>query len=492
MLMMRRSWRRNVLLLGAMYLSVAGRVEASDLIRAVQAGDRVLVRTLLKKSVDVNATEADGTTALHWAVRADDGELMQALLTSGANPTASNRYGVTPLALAATNGSEGAIRALLRAGADPNTRLSEAETVLMRVARTGSVPALRALVEHGADVNAAEAWLGETALMWAAAGNHADAVRFLLEKGARVNARSKPVDFGELKYPSTGLVRMVLPRGNWTALMFAAREGAADAARALAAGGTDLDARDPDGVTALVIAILNAHYDLAAMLLEQGANPDVADQTGRTALYAAVDMHTLPPMYSRPAPRPSGRLDALALAAALLDRGANPNLALSRPLMPRHHNPGDRSLGEGSTPFMRAAQAGDLAMMRLLIDRGADPRLTQKNGTTALMLAASGRSAGEDDDGGAPDQSGAAQAIDLCLELGLDIHATAANGDTALHRAVANGAVPAVRRLLDRGADPQAKNTRGESPLDLAAGIRTADAKSAILSLLRRAPASGR
>jgi uncharacterized protein len=240
-------------------------------------------------------------------------------------------------------------------------------------------------------------------------------------------------------------------------------------------------------VTALVIAILNAHYDLAAALVELGADPDVADQTGRTAVYAAVDMHTLPPMFSRPAPRPSGRLDALTLTAKLLGRGANPNLALTRPLMPRHHNPGDRSLAEGATPFMRAAQAADVAMMKLLVDHGADPRLRQKNGTTALMLAAAGRTAGEDEEGEVGEVGGAVQAIDLCLEQGIDLHAVTANGDTALHRAVANGAVAAVRRLIERGADPSTKNGRGESPLDVAAGVRNADAKSAIVSLLTAA-----
>ena len=490
--MMRQpAWRGSLLLLGAFVLTSAGRADASDLIRAVQAGDRMLVRTLLQKPAVVNEAEADGTTALHWAVRSDDGELIQMLLAAGASPTAPNRYGVTPLALAATNGSGDAIRALLKAGADPNTRLSEGETVLMRAARTGSVPALRALVEQGAEVNAAEAWLGETALMWAAAGNHADAVRFLLAAGAQADARSKPIAFGELKYPATGLVRMVLPRGNWTPLMFAARQGAADAARALVEGGGDLDARDPDGVTPLVLAVLNAHYDLAALLVELGADPDVADQTGRTALYAAVDMHTLPRMFSRPAPRPSGRLDAVALAARLLDGGADPNLALTRPLGPRHHNPGDRSLGEGSTPFMRAAQSGDLAMMRLLVSRGADPKLAQNNGTTALMLAASGRVAEEDEDTG-PDQGGGTGAIDLCLEVGIEVNAAAANGDTALHRAVANGAVAAVRRLLERGANVSPRNARKQSPLDLAPSIRSADARSAILALLQGAGDSGR
>lgn len=487
--MMRQpSWRASLLLLGTFLFLSPGAAEASDLIQAVQSGDRALVRILLQKAPDVNAAEADGTTALHWAVRADDGELIQLLLDSGASPTESNRYGVTPLALAATNGSAPAILALLEAGANANTRGSDGETILMRAARTGSAPALRVLIERGAEVNAAESWLGETALMWAAAENHAEAVRFLLEQGAQADARSKPVEFGELKYPSTGLVRMVLPRGHWTPLMFAARQGALEAALALAEGGADLNAVDRDGVTALTVAILNAHYDLAAMLVERGADPNVADQTGRTALFAAVDMHTLPPMYSRPAPRPSGRLDALALAARLLDGGADPNLALSRPLMARHHNPGDRSLGEGSTPFMRAAQAADVAMMRLLVNRGADPRLTQANGTTALMLAASGRQAGEDEETGAPDQSGGARAIDFCLEVGLDIHAASANGDTALHRAVANGAVPAVRRLLERGADPHAGNAKGDSPLALAAGVRSADARTAILALLQAAP----
>jgi len=478
----------SLLLLGMFVVLSANAAGASDLIQGVRSGDRALVRTLLQKAPDVNASEADGTTALHWAVTADDGELIRLLLDSGASPTASNRYGVTPLALAATNGGASALLALLDAGADPNTRGAAGETVLMRTARTGSVPALRVLLERGADVNASESWLGETALMWAAGENHGDAVRFLLEQGAQADARSKPVQFGELKYPSTGLVRMVLPRGHWTPLMFAARQGAIAAARALADGGADLDAVDPDGVPALTVAILNAHYDLAAMLVERGADPNVADQTGRTALYAAVDMHTLPPMFSRPAPRPSGQLDALALAARLLNGGADPNLALSRPLMPRHHNPGDRSLGEGSTPFMRAAQAADIAMMRLLVDRGADPHLTQKSGTTALMLAASGRPAGEDEESGAPDQSGAAHAIDFCLDAGLDIHAVSASGETALHRAVTNGAVPAVRRLLERGANPHATNARGESPLVAAKGVRSTDARSAILALLQAAP----
>lgn len=466
-------------------LAVPGAARAeSRLIDAVKAGDRAAVTSLLRDRAAVHVADADGTTALQWAVRADDLDMVGLLLRSGADPAAANRYGMTPLALAATNGSEAAIRLLLEAGADPRTTLSEGETVLMRAARTGSVGALQALLDHGADVNAAETSMGETALMWAAAENHGAAVRLLASRQAQVNARSAPIEFPELRYPSTGLVRMVLPRGAWTPLMFAARQGAVDAVRALADVGADPNLTDPDGATALVIAILNAHYDVAAVLLEQGADPNVADAAGRTALYALADMRTLPPMYSRPAPVPTGRTTPLDLARLLLARGANPDQALGRPLPPRHHNPGDRNMGEGSTPFMRAAQGGDVAMMRLLVEHGADARLTQKNGTTALMIAAGGRSAETDEDADAAGTTGAAGAVALCLELGIDVNATNAAGETALHRAAQAGADEVIRALAARGARLDVKNGRGATPLDLArAGNRNGD-RAATLALL--------
>lgn len=125
-------------------------------------------------------------------------------------------------------------------------------------------------------------------------------------------------------------------------------------------------------------------------------------------------------------------------------------------------------------------------MMKLLVARGADPRLKQKNGTTALMLAASGRPSGDDDAGPATDSLGGTAAIDLCLELGIDINAANTNGDTALHRAVANGALPVVRRLIEGGANVNATNARKQSPLDLVSP-GAGDAKAAIARLLRQA-----
>jgi ankyrin repeat protein len=467
-------------------LASYGQARAPELTRAVQGGDATLVRSLLQRKADVNAREADGTTPLHWAVRADRQELIRMLLVAGADARAANRYGVTPLALASINGSESAVRLLLEAGADPNTTLAEGETALMRAARTGATGVIGALLDAGADANAAESWFGENALMWAAAENHPAAVQLLLDRGARVDARSAPVDFGELKYPSTGLVRMVLPRGQWTPLMYAAREGAADSVRVLARAGADLDAQDPDGVTPLVIAILNAHYDLAATLVDLGARPDVADSSGRAALYAAVDMHTLAPMFSRPLPKSSSTLNALSLAAKLLAAGADANLALGRPLPPRHHNPGDRNLGKGATAFMRAAQTADVAMMRLLLDAGANARQQQADGTTALMLAVAGRGGGDDDEGISSAASDASEAVRLCLAAGTDVNAATTSGDTALHRAVIKGNVDVVRILLEHGANPTTRNKRDQTPMTLAAGTG-ADSSAEIVRLLEAA-----
>ena len=121
--------------------------------------------------------------------------------------------------------------------------------------------------------------------MWAASRNNAAAVTTLIEVGADKNEQSKLLDFPEFKFETSGMVVTMLPRGGWTALMYAARDGAADAVRALADGKADLDATDPDGTTALMYAILNAHFDTAAVLVEKGADPNVADSTGTTALY---------------------------------------------------------------------------------------------------------------------------------------------------------------------------------------------------------------
>jgi ankyrin repeat protein len=441
------------------------------LVDAVRNGDRVVVQKLLQQKANVNAAEADGTTALHWAARADDQELVRLLLRAGANVRAANRYGVTPLQLAATNGSVTTAQALLDAGADPNAALPEGETILMTAARTGQPDLLKVLLDRGADLNARENWYGETALIWAAAENHPDAVRVLLDRGADVNQASAPLTFARRRNGQS-----VLPLGSWTPLMYAARENALDTGRVLVAAHAGLNVTDPDGATALVIAIINANYEFAAFLIDAGADPNVVDKdAGMGPLYAAVDMHRLAVGHGRPNPRPTGTLDSVDIVRRLLDHKADPNAALKAPIFQRQHTIGDGTLGKGGTPFLRAAKSGDVDMMKLLLAAGANPQATLSN-TTALMFASGfgwrdGSPVAPSYDQGSPAE--AIQAIALMLDLGLDINAGNDSGDTALHLAVTGrGAPEIVRFLISRGASLQAKNKRGQTPLAAAAASR--------------------
>ena len=245
------------------------------------------MRALLQKRADVNAAEADGMTALHWAARNNDLATARLLLRAGANVKAANRYGMTPLALAAQNGNAPMLELLLKAGADANAALPEGETR----ADDGGAHRQRG-VDQGAGVARRQRqrpreWMGETRAQWAAAENHADAVKALVELGADVNAKSKVLSFPEFKWTTSGMVGTALPRGGWTPLMHAARQARSRPGGRSPSPQIDLNLVDPDGTTALVVAIINAHYDFAAMLLDKGADPNVADSTGTAALYCA-------------------------------------------------------------------------------------------------------------------------------------------------------------------------------------------------------------
>jgi len=426
-----------------------------SLIEAVKAGDGQTVRTLLKQRSNVNAAEPDGMTALHWAARANDTETVQLLLRAGANAKAANRYGVTPLSLAAVNGNAGLMEALIKAGADPNTATPEGETVLMTAARTGNADAVKVLTRHGANVNAREKWQEQTALMWAASENNAAAINALVEAGADMNVHSKVWDFPEYRYETNGMAVFQLPRGGWTALMFAARQNAKDAAAMLADLKADLNAVDGDGTTALQFAIINIHYDLAALLLRKGADPNIQDSTGMTALYAAVDMRSPAGMMTRPNPKFPNQeeLDATGMVKVLLERGANANIALKKPIIGRHNNlAGDTSLGEGATPLARAAKTNDLRIMQLLLDGGADPTITLKDRTTTAMIASS------------------LDSIKLLVEHGVDVNAFNTNGQTILHNAAGRGANPIIQYVAGKGAKLDKKDKQGRTPLDIALG----------------------
>jgi ankyrin repeat protein len=485
--------RGRVLALAAYFsawpLGVALAAEAlPPVVSAAKDGQFDAVTRLLERGADVNAAEADGTTALHWATRAADTQLMTRLLAAGAEVNASNRYGVTPLQLAAENGNVDSLRTLLTAGANANAVLPEGETVLMTAARTGVPDAVLVLLNAGADLHARERWYGETALLWAAAEDHADVVRLLIAHGADVNERSAPQHFEKRRAGQS-----ILSLGEWTPLMYAARENARGVVTALTDAHASLDLVDPDGATALVIAILNANYELARQLLEAGADPNVVDNDADMgALYATVDMHRLAIGHGRPNPRPRGNFGAEDLVALLLAHGAAPNARLKKPIMQRQHTFGDGSLGEGATPLMRAAKSGDVAIMKQLLAAGADPSLMLPNGTTAVMFAAglgwrNGSALAPSYDQGSEED--AIEALRLLQSVGLDLRAANRDGDTPLHAAVTGRrSEKIVRYLLAEGADPAAANAKGQTPLSLAETRGTPE----LLALLREAPHGAR
>ena len=456
------------------------------LIDAVKSDNREAVQSLLKNRALINTPEPDGTTPLQWAVRADDLSLVQSLLSAGANAKAPNRYGVTPLELAAINGDAAVTQALLKAGADPAATKPEGQTILMTAARIGNPDVVRALLEHGGvDVNARESSYGETALMWAASENHPAAAKLLIEHGADVNARSTKMEYQKDRFGLEGVIT-VLPHGSWTPLMYAARQGSLGAARVLADNGASVNLTDPDGATALVLAIINGHFDTAALLLLKGADPNIADSTGMAALFAAVDMNTLGEIYGRPARHPvSGDTSALDLIRQLLRHGAKPNAQLRTPTLYRAHTPGEPNLGDGATPLMRAAKNGDAAAMRLLLENGADPTLTERNHTTALMLAAGlGRGLGVF----AGDYATEAQMVEglkILLDQHVDVNAVNDAGQSALHFA-ALSSDETVKLLAAHGAKLDIKDKQGRTPLDFAMAAEDVAAPEVRPSSVRR------
>jgi ankyrin repeat protein len=441
------------------------------LVQAVKSGDRAAALELARDAAEVAATEADGTTALHWAVQQNDFELVDRMLRTGADVNAANRYAVTPLKLAAVNGDAKLLTRLLDAGGDANAAGTDGETLLMTAARSGHVDAARLLIEHGAEVDARERWHGQTALMWAAAQGHPAMLRELLSHGADVNARSNQEEW-ERQVTSEPRDKW-LPPGGLTPLLFAARENCLACLPVLIEAGADVNATTPDGISPVVIALINGHFDVAGALLEAGTDPNLADYTGRTALYAAIDFNTMVKS-NRPAPKViENRLTGLDVARLALERGADANARQKRlaPYRAKLDRGNDGMLGGGTTPFLRAAKAGDVPAMKLLLEHGADPTLgPTRSGITPLMAAAGLGTTEADTTGRQKTQAQAIEAIQLLLDRGLDLNTQASDGQTAVHGAAMQGYDDVIRFLAAKGAKLDTPDKDGFTPLDVALG----------------------
>jgi ankyrin repeat protein len=456
----------------ALLLTAALAFAASDtrVVDAVKAGDQAAVASLLQSKADVNVPEADGTTALAWAVRADDQHLVTQLLKAGADVQAANRYGITPLYLACQNGSAAMIEKLLAAGASASATVTEGETALMTASRTGNPDAVKVLLDHGAAVDAKESWHGETALMWAAAEGHPQVMRLLIDHGANVNARS---DLNQWARQTTSEPREKwLPLGSLNPMMFAARQGCLECVKLLAEAKAHISAVDPDGISVTLLAVINGHYDVADFLVNKGADPNLADRTGRTALYSAVDFHT-PPQSNRPPPRElASSVPSFELIKDLIAHGANVNVQLktAQPYRTKLDRGDDTMLTTGTTPLLRAAKAGDVEVVRVLLQAGADPKLATRSLINPVMAAAGLGTKEEDTTGRHKTEAQIIETIDLCLKAGADVNAGDSRGQTALIGAAEKGYDKVIQFLADHGAKVDLKDKQGKTALDAALG----------------------
>ena len=462
--------------LAVMVTCLTVRAAEAPLADAAERADAARVQALLKERAELNAVQADGMTALHWAAQHDDLALTKTLLAAGANAKAANRYGVTPLSLACVNGNETIVTALLDAGAEANTTLHGGETVLMTAARTGRVGPVKALLARGAKVDAADR-KGQTALMWAAAEGNVEVVELLIQSGADIRTRLK---------------------SGFTPLLFAAREGRTGVVRILLKAGADMNERKAggrapgNGTSALLLAVENGHFELAMELVKAGANPNDS-RSGFTPLHTLTWVRKPnrgDDESGQPPPDGSGNLTSLEFARQLIVLGAEVNTPLDKGAPSR----GRLSLA-GATPFLMAAKTADLPPMKLLVELGADPLRPNKDGATPLMAAAGlGCSALTEEAG---TEAECLEAVAWLLSHGADVNTVDANGETAMHGAAYKSLPKMVQLLADKGAKPELwnrKNNSGWTPMLIAEGHRPGNFKPSaetIAALQKVMPSAG-
>jgi ankyrin repeat protein len=329
---------------------------------------------------DTTIETRDGSTPLQWAIYKGDIAEATRLVRDGADVSLANNYGATPMSLAAEVGNADMLKLLVEAGANVDSPNPEGQTALMAVARTGNLEAARLLLDHGATVDAKERWGGQTALMWASARRHPDMMQLLISKGADVNAPSIDRDY-QRHVTAEGRPKS-LDSGGFTPLLYVARENCIACLDVLLENHADIDLPDPDGVSPLLLAIMNANWDLAKRLILAGADLIQWDIFGETPLLTAVDLHNRIDG-GRASIDPMNTTRGLAIVTLLLERGADPNMQLS--FKPANVRGGGAIYTRGTTPLVRAANNGDLEAVRILLEHGPTPLSTPPTGKRRSM-----------------------------------------------------------------------------------------------------------
>jgi ankyrin repeat protein len=412
--------------------------------------------TTARASEDVNRREADGSTPLQWAVYKGDLAEVKRLLRAGADVSMANNYGATPMSLAAEVGNPEMLKVLLEAGADADSPNPEGQTALLAVARTGNVDAAQVLLGEGATVDAREKWGGQTALMWASARRHPAMMRLLIAKGADVNARSTVRDY-QRHVTAEGRPKS-LDSGGLTPLLYAARENCLACVEVLLENSADINLPDPDGVSPLLVAIMNANWDLAQRLIAAGADVNQWDIYGESPLFTAVNLRSRIDG-GRASIDPINRTTGLAIVETLLERGANPNMQLF--FQPA--NLAGNTNTRGATPLIRAANNGDLEVVTLLLEHGADATINMADRQSPIHAVIAGRAS----------EQQAAELIRVLHKAGADVNAVALinhpqeiRGGTALHYAVRKRQKDVIKLLASLGIDMNATDQDGLTALD--------------------------
>ena len=478
----------------------------SALTKAVKAGDLQAVRALVKQGAAVNVRSGDGSTPLLWAADGGAYEIARVLIAAKAKVDVATDLGVTPLLQAARVGDAMMVDILLRAGANPSLAHPDGETPLMAASRSGNVAAVKALLARGAKANDADRFQSQTALMLAAAQGHVDVAGVLLEAGADPNKQAHATSLATRKNADH-------PTGGFTALMWAARSGNEAMVRRLTAGGADLNLKNGDGATAMMIAIWNDRFDMAATLADLGA--DVNDGS----LYVAVEMRDSTTDQfafdgSRRRPDNPNKLTALNLIKILLDKGADPNKRFTGQFHSTSMPNSDRF---DNTPFYRAALISDVEALKVLIaskkvdleqspsaasagpvdpDAPVDEapagrgRGNPNAGRTPAMVAMTG-GRGPGMTGGPgyiragevpyrePGSRKGDDAFKVLIEAGANPNAKAPDGQTVLHQVARAGNLELIRVLAAAKVDFEQKNNDGLTALDVAEGKRPAGAAPA-------------
>jgi len=482
---MTRATRSSVLFL---LLPLAGFAAGpSDVADAAMRGDKAAVQKLVAQHADVNAPQADGGTAIHWAVFRSDKEMVDLLIGAGANPKAANREGATPLWLASVNGDAAIIEALIKGGADPNEKLPLGRSPLMLASRTGNIAAMKVLIDHGADLNAKETLRGTTPIMWAADEGHAPAIQFLIDHGANFKAQSDLVErgrgpaLGKSNDPRKAVAAQGAALAAGNALQLSdlgafrdngdgAAAGAGGRGGAQAAGGRG-GGRGGRGGGRGGAAGANA-AGAGAAGADQGADGGADDGAaalgfggGGRGRAAVKDGGALTPLIY------AVRADDLDSVKALLAAGADIN----------------QVSGYGWSPLLVATQNRYYKLGAYLLDHGADVNLANKGAWTPLYLATDNRNI---ESGDYPVRKGDMDHLDfikVLLDKGANVNARMKdstetrtvftnqwldeNGATAFLRASQSGDVVLMKLLLAHGADPKIDTTLHVTALQVAAGI---------------------